>query len=250
MTQARITLWIVTLTALAVSVRALFVDVVPGVFAGSVLLALLATYLLGVCNPRWEMLGDLGAHPRNATESPESTSRVCLALLPASPQSGTQLQQLATHHGVELLEVVDAHALQSPADAPNGKDPPTVVTPSTRFVVLEPPLSVVILGVFLSRPARKWLERGVSFAKQQGAVATSVLLPKRFAPSGCFSAAKRTGLDVFLASRRRYTLGAVHQTRDSELRVVLFDAFPNDPTPEQANEWFAGLVGKTNAGSG
>jgi hypothetical protein len=249
MAHARVALWVVTLTALAVCVRALFIDVVPGIFAGAALCALLVTYLLGVFNPRWEMFGNISEPKRT----------LFLHTMPETAAAQALLAQIAAQYTVSLLAVVDELSLGAQLTHPSSSQPgtqsstqvnteqlessrlPQTENKSEDCYALELPLALVALCFVFSRPASHWLQRGKAFAQRRDAQVSCVLLPRYFAPSGCFIAAKSSGLEVVLAPRRRYSLAKQAPNAVGNLGVAQLKEFPVSPTPEQVSAWFTQL---------
>jgi hypothetical protein len=178
---ARVALWCVTLTALAVCARALWIDVVPGPLLVAVAVSLTATLGFGIARPTWQMFGEVTSE----LPAPAPVTAVCIEVADVEllPQLLAGLEQRHVRLSI-VLRSAAARAVESAESARAGG----------QDVVLGVDAAGAWLGIWSSSRLEQHLRRARRLLGLDSlADGKWLLLPTTFTTPGVLHAARRLG---------------------------------------------------------
>jgi peptidoglycan/xylan/chitin deacetylase (PgdA/CDA1 family) len=213
---ARVGLWIVTLAALALCVRAWWIDVVPGLLLVSSLGLVTLVVGLGIANPRWEMFGfvldRIGDSPASAALFLECSGEALSAEL------------------LDLLDAADAHATFVVPKL-EANDAVLLAEATRRGHDVAAGTSRELLGLALVsvRAVEQRLERLQQHLLQLiGRRPRALLVPRRLALPGLLQGGTRSRLIPVTATRREWRSIAQNPVRPGEIACVCLTHLPDE----------------------
>lgn len=220
MSLARVVLWIATLAALALALRALWVDIVPGAVAAGALVVLVVLVVLGVRYPEWEMFGSV------RSELSEARALGCVVELgPAVTETGLGALQA-------MLERHEAHVTLNGDNAALLLAAPQLAASGHELAISSSQLPPRALW-FSAAARRVFSQRRAALPPAARGALRAVLLPRRFGPPAVLDAARRSGLVCVVAV-------AIDLERvTAPVETIVQARIPDDATLETFAVWLS-----------